>query len=94
MVFMLSSEWENTALDRIKWRVKAFEGVMAWEEIRITDRKEALCCVARSLHKQIRRDSCATFATSHAKETLGSRRICNWAADNWITQPPHMGSRR
>ena len=54
----------------------------------------SLGCVTRSLHKQLQRDSCATFATSHAKEMLVSRRICDWATDIWITHPPHMGSRR
>ena len=33
--------WGDTALDRIKWRVKVFEGAAACEEMRITYRKKA-----------------------------------------------------
>ena len=84
-------DWEITAMDRIKVRAKGLKERLPERQCR-SQTEGKLGCVTRSRHKQLLRVSCATFVTGHAKEMLGSWRICEWATDSWKTHPPHMGS--
>ena len=71
------------------------EGTAAWKEVRIKDRREARLHRKESTQAAPAGIVSATFVTGHAKEMLGSRRICDWATDSWKTHRPHVvGSRR